>query len=107
MVSLHDFGALLVHGQVQSIVAAVLDIVPPLIPPPVWNNMPLPCAPMITGVSEHCFMRLLEYAFLHVGQGTIASVSTCPYFSLCGHMDCSLKAPCSTQSLWPILSSLM
>ena len=36
-------------GMVQSTVAAVLDIVPPLIPPPVWNNMPIPCAPMITG----------------------------------------------------------
>ena len=39
-------------GMVQSIVAAMLDVVPPLIPPPVWNNMPLPCAPMITGA---CF----------------------------------------------------
>ena len=36
-------------GMVQSIVASVLDVVPPLVPPPVWNNMPLPCAPMITG----------------------------------------------------------
>ena len=36
-------------GMVQSIVSAVLDVVPPLIPPPAWNNMPLPCAPMITG----------------------------------------------------------
>jgi len=44
-------------GMVQSIVAAVLDIVPPLIPPPVWNNMPLPCAPMITG--HNCFGAVL------------------------------------------------
>merc|ERR1719281_274692 len=44
-------------GMVQSIVAAVLDVVPPLIPPPVWNNMPLPCAPMITG--HNCFGAVL------------------------------------------------
>lgn len=42
-------------GMVQSIVSAVVDVVPPLIPPPVWNNMPLPCAPMVTGA------RLLMY----------------------------------------------
>lgn len=44
-------------GMIQSVVAAVLDIVPPLIPPPVWNNMPLPCAPMITG--HNCFGAVL------------------------------------------------
>jgi len=44
-------------GMVQSTVAAVLDIVPPLIPPPVWNNMPIPCAPMITG--HNCFGAIL------------------------------------------------
>lgn len=44
-------------GMVQSIVAAVLDVVPPLIPPPVWNNMPLPCAPMVTG--HICFGAVL------------------------------------------------
>jgi len=36
-------------GLVQSVVAAIIHIVPPLIPPPVWINMPLPCAPMVTG----------------------------------------------------------
>ena len=56
MFLLHVFGGVAAFsalgmgmGMVQSIVAAVLDVVPPLIPPPVWNNMPLPCAPMITG----------------------------------------------------------
>merc|ERR1711976_1063247 len=44
-------------GMVQSMVAAALDIVPPLIPPPIWNNMPLPCAPMITG--HNCFGAVL------------------------------------------------
>merc|ERR1719272_248918 len=44
-------------GMVQSIVAAVLDVVPPLIPPPVWNNQPLPCAPMVTG--HNCFGAVL------------------------------------------------
>jgi hypothetical protein len=44
-------------GLVQSIIAAVIHIVPPLIPPPVWNNMPLPCAPMVTG--HNCFGAVL------------------------------------------------
>merc|ERR1711904_16784 len=44
-------------GMVQSIVASILDVVPPLIPPPAWNNMPLPCAPMITG--HNCFGAVL------------------------------------------------
>jgi len=44
-------------GMVQSLVAAMLDVVPPLIPPPAWNNMPLPCAPMITG--HNCFGAVL------------------------------------------------
>jgi len=44
-------------GMVQSVVAAVMDVVPPLIPPPAWNNMPLPCAPMITG--HNCFGAVL------------------------------------------------
>lgn len=44
-------------GMVQAIVAAVVSIVPPLIPPPVWNNMPLVCAPMVTG--HNCFGAVL------------------------------------------------
>lgn len=44
-------------GMVQSIVSAVVDVVPPLIPPPAWNNMPLPCAPMVTG--HNCFGAVL------------------------------------------------
>jgi len=44
-------------GLVQSIISAVIHVVPPLIPPPVWNNMPLPCAPMITG--HNCFGAVL------------------------------------------------
>ena len=34
-------------GFVQSILSAVIHIIPPLIPPPVWVNKPLPCAPMV------------------------------------------------------------
>ena len=34
-------------GMGQAILAAVIHIVPPLIPPPVWINKPLPCAPMV------------------------------------------------------------
>jgi len=44
-------------GLVQSIISAVIHVVPPLIPPPVWNNMPLPCAPMVTG--HNCFGAVL------------------------------------------------
>ena len=44
-------------GMIQSVVAGALHIVPPLIPPPVWNNQPLPCAPMITG--HICFGAVL------------------------------------------------
>lgn len=44
-------------GLVQTIAAAIVHIVPPLIPPPVWINMPLPCAPMVTG--HNCFGAVL------------------------------------------------
>merc|ERR1712150_68799 len=44
-------------GLVQSIVAAIVHFVPPLIPPPVWNNQPLPCAPMVLG--HNCFGAVL------------------------------------------------
>merc|ERR1711972_1045384 len=44
-------------GLVQSAVSAVIHTVPPLIPPPAWNNQPLPCAPMITG--HNCFGAVL------------------------------------------------
>merc|ERR1719188_2967848 len=44
-------------GMIKSVVATILHIVPPLIPPPVWNNMPLPCMPMITG--HNCFGAVL------------------------------------------------
>ena len=35
-------------GFVQAVLSAVIHIVPPLIPPPVWVNKPLPCAPMVS-----------------------------------------------------------
>lgn len=44
-------------GLVQSIVSSLVDVLPPLIPPPAWNNMPLPCAPMVTG--HNCFGAVL------------------------------------------------
>lgn len=40
---------LMLKGMIQSVAATVLDVVPPLIPPPVWINRPLPCLPMLTG----------------------------------------------------------
>lgn len=42
-------GMMMVMGFVQSVAGTITDIVPPLIPPPVWINQPLPCLPMITG----------------------------------------------------------
>lgn len=44
-------------GMVQTVAAAVLHEVPPLVPPPVWNNQPLPCVPMLTG--HNCFGAVL------------------------------------------------
>ena len=80
-------------GMVQSIVAAVLDIVPPLIPPPVWNNMPLPCAPMLTGASL---------------EGGMPNSSV---LQMCGDLQATtVSGPCCTLSQWrilPLLTSLM
>jgi hypothetical protein len=36
-------------GMVKGATDMVLQIVPPMIPPPVWINKPLPCLPMLTG----------------------------------------------------------
>merc|ERR1712032_235795 len=44
-------------GLVQSMLSSVLQTVPPLIPPPAWNNQPLPCVPMLTG--HNCFGAVL------------------------------------------------
>jgi len=44
-------------GMVQSIIAALVHTIPPLIPPPYWNLQPLPCAPMVTG--HNCFGAVL------------------------------------------------
>lgn len=73
-------------GLVQSMVAAAIAIVPPLIPPPVWNNQvsmaelqarvhklfiemrcwwqPLTCAPMVTG--HNCFGAVLYPITMHL-----------------------------------------
>ncbi|KMZ95364.1 hypothetical protein PVMG_05230 [Plasmodium vivax Mauritania I] len=47
----------MVKGLIQSVASAVVDIVPPLIPPPVWINRPLPCLPMVTG--KNCLGSIL------------------------------------------------
>lgn len=44
-------------GLVQSVLAGVAHVVPPLVPPPVWTNTPLPCAPMVSG--HNCFGAVL------------------------------------------------
>ena len=40
-------------GLVQSSIAAMLHVVPPLVPPPAWNNQPMTCVPMVSG--HNCF----------------------------------------------------
>jgi hypothetical protein len=44
-------------GMIQAMMGSILDIVPPMIPPPIWINMPLPCLPMLTG--KNCFGAVL------------------------------------------------
>lgn len=58
-------------GLVQTVIAGVLTVVPPLIPPPIWNNMPLPCLPMLTG--HNCFGAVLYP--ITVADFTIADVT--------------------------------
>ncbi|VWU51515.1 conserved protein, unknown function [Hepatocystis sp. ex Piliocolobus tephrosceles] len=47
----------MVRGLIQSVASTVVDIVPPLIPPPFWINRPLPCLPMVTG--KNCLGSIL------------------------------------------------
>ena len=44
-------------GLVQAAVAAMVHVVPPLVPPPAWNNQPLSCVPMVSG--HNCFGSVL------------------------------------------------
>ena len=44
-------------GLVQSTIASAMHVVPPLVPPPMWNNQPLTCAPMVSG--HNCFGAVL------------------------------------------------
>jgi hypothetical protein len=39
--------------MVQSVGALIAAVVPQFVPPPVWNMMPLPCVPMVTG--KNCY----------------------------------------------------
>lgn len=48
---------MVVKNMVQSAIATSAAIIPPLTPPPVWNLMPLPCMPMLTG--HNCFGAVL------------------------------------------------
>lgn len=50
-------GMMMVKNMIQTAVSTGVAIVPPSIPPPVWNLMPLPCVPMITG--QYCFGAVL------------------------------------------------
>ena len=40
-------------GLVQAAIATMVHVVPPLVPPPAWNNQPLSCVPMVSG--HNCF----------------------------------------------------
>lgn len=42
----------------QTIVAAAVHIVPPMVGPPAWDNQPLSCVPMVTG--HNCFGAVLH-----------------------------------------------
>ena len=42
---------------VQAAIASLVHVVPPLVPPPVWNNQPLSCVPMANG--HNCFGSVL------------------------------------------------
>jgi hypothetical protein len=44
-------------GLVQAALAAMIHVVPPLVPPPAWNNQPLSCVPMASG--HNCFGSVL------------------------------------------------
>lgn len=44
-------------GLVQAAVASLVHVVPPLVPPPAWNNQPLSCVPMAAG--HNCFGSVL------------------------------------------------
>lgn len=46
-------GVMLVKDMIQAALSTVSSLVPPTIPPPVWNNMPLPCMPLVT--AHNCF----------------------------------------------------
>ena len=45
-------------GMVQSAIATAVHVVPPMVPPPVWNNQPLTCMPMLHG--HNCFGAVLH-----------------------------------------------
>lgn len=44
--------------MIQGVIAGAIHIIPPLIPPPPWNNQPLMCMPMITGMN--CFGTIIH-----------------------------------------------
>lgn len=46
-------GIMMVKNLIQSTISTGVSIVPPAIPPPVWNLMPLPCVPLIN--APNCF----------------------------------------------------
>lgn len=55
---------------ISQVGATIIDIVPPLIPPPFWINRPLPCVPMVTG--RNCLGSVLypitmaDFAMAHL-----------------------------------------
>ena len=64
-------------GLVQSSIAAMLHVVPPLVPPPLWNNQPMTCVPMVSG--HNCFgavtypITMADFVLADVGSCTVLS----------------------------------
>ena len=42
---------------IETVSSIVTEILPRSIPPPIWNNLPLPCVPMVTG--SNCFGAII------------------------------------------------
>ncbi|KAH0472056.1 MAG: uncharacterized protein KVP18_005050 [Porospora cf. gigantea A] len=42
---------MMIISIVEQVAATLMDIIPPLLPPPIWIMRPFPCLPMLTGIN--------------------------------------------------------